>query len=121
MRDRVVIGTCLSCKKILTLELPISYNLICESCSTYLHSCIQCKHFDIQQNNCSSLTAEPTKDPSVKNFCDEYSFSLSKSRGDLKPKKENDTLQKLEGLFKKTEKEEKDSKPKKSINDLFKN
>lgn len=114
--ERTVSGICKSCQKSVTLELPIGYNLICDSCANYFHSCIQCKHYDAHRNKCTSLSSEPTKNPQSKNFCDEYSFSENiKSE---KPKQSNEAVKKLEGLFKDSDKDT--PKPKKTINDLFK-
>lgn len=118
MNDRSVSGICKSCQKNVTLELPIGYNLTCESCANYFHSCIQCKHFDSYHNKCTSLSSEPTKDPKSKNFCDEYSFS---EKLNTVANKENiSSVKKLEGLFKNESNATESAKPKKSINDLFK-
>jgi hypothetical protein len=116
INERTVSGICKSCQKSVTLELPIGYNLTCETCANYFHSCIQCKHYDAHHNKCTSLSSEPTKNPQSKNFCDEYSFS-DKTNAE-KPKQGADVVKKLEGLFKKSEEET--TKPKKTINDLFK-
>jgi hypothetical protein len=120
MKDRVVKGICEGCKKTVTLELPIGYSINCETCTNYFHSCIQCKHFDIRKNNCSSLTAEPTKDPRSKNFCDEFSFSEIQKNEKSKLNENNIAKDKLETLFKNSDQTTENQKPKKSINDLFK-
>lgn len=114
--ERTVSGICKSCQKAVTLELPIGYNLTCESCANYFHSCIQCKHYDSHRNKCTSLSSEATKNPQSKNFCDEYSFS--EKIDSEKPKQGVDPVKKLEGLFKNSAEEA--PKPKKTINDLFK-
>ena len=118
MSERSVSGICKSCNQAVTLELPIGFNLICDTCANYFHSCIQCKHFDSTRNKCTSLSSEPTKNPQSKNFCDEYAFSEKLNK---EPSNQNmNSVQKLEGLFKKEENKSESAKPKKSINDLFK-
>lgn len=118
MNERTVSGTCKNCKKIVTLELPIGFNLTCDSCIGYFHSCIHCKHFDSHRNKCTSISAEPTKDPTSKNFCDEYSFSTSTIKDSTN--ENSNSKQKLESLFKPLGNNQDEPKPKKSINDLFK-
>lgn len=120
MKSRNVIIECNSCKKKLTVEIPIGFKAICDYCSEYLHSCVQCRHFDLFKNRCKAQVEEKPKDTTSHNFCDEYSVLENKNDKDSKQDPSSKALNQLEGLFKKNPDEVSEVKKKKNINDLFK-
>ncbi|MCD4847899.1 MAG: hypothetical protein K8R76_06895 [Candidatus Aegiribacteria sp.] len=50
----------------------IGFKAYCESCGSYLHTCIQCSIYDHKAEKCRSLTTEAVRDRGGINFCEEY-------------------------------------------------
>ena len=72
-------------------------NETCPKCDADLHTCLNCRHHDVNVNNeCKSRTAEPVKDKDRHNHCDEFQFaeagagipgpSVASSKNDMEDK-----------------------------------
>ncbi len=74
----------------------ISFRLECGSCGASLHSCVNCKYYQIGlSNDCQIPGTERVSDREASNFCDEF-----KPSGKVHPKKSSDGKKKFEDLFK---------------------
>lgn len=120
MRNRIVSIVCSRCKKNLSVEIPVGFKTICDYCSEYLHSCVQCRHFDSLKNRCKAKVEEKPKDTFSHNFCDEYSVLENNNEKTTGQDQSSKALNQLEGLFKIKADDAADAKKKKNINDLFK-
>jgi hypothetical protein len=59
---------CFHCKTVVTLAQGVPFNLVCEKCQTYLHSCGNCRHY--VHGQCNEPEARATPDPGQRNICD---------------------------------------------------
>ena len=59
---------CFKCKTIAVLAASPGFNVVCEKCQTYLHSCGNCRHY--VQGQCNEPQAQATPDPGARNTCD---------------------------------------------------
>lgn len=117
MADKTIKGVCRTCKKNIEVEQPVGFSAICTFCSEYLHNCLHCKFYDSLKSICNAQVAERPKSPNAKNFCDDYSF-MSFANHTSQTDNSLETKKKLANMFKDSSSD--DEKPKKSINDLFK-
>lgn len=51
----------------------VGFKAVCGNCGEYLHSCVQCAHFDPVAGRCRSLTTEAVSRVDHINYCEEYS------------------------------------------------
>ncbi len=63
---------CHDCSKELNIEDKVSFRELCPHCSAYLHSCVQCRLYDLKNENCTEPQAEKVRDPEAGNFCDYF-------------------------------------------------
>ena len=59
---------CRSCGSTVDLPDRVGFRDICPSCSSYLHSCLQCASW--VKSSCAEPQAEKVRDPRGQNFCD---------------------------------------------------
>lgn len=89
----------------------------CERCSAYLHSCLNCRHYNPSYHNqCAIPTTDWVGDKEGANFCDEFEFkdaaqpadntpstaarnALDSLFGDAKPPSEAEKLDQFKKLF----------------------
>jgi hypothetical protein len=87
------------------LAEPIGREATCGKCGNDLHSCRNCRHFDVRYaRSCREPMADPVEDVSRRNFCDYYSFSREPFAGtsaSSDSKRQADARARLEALFKK--------------------
>ncbi|MGB3088308.1 MAG: hypothetical protein WBC53_11415 [Phycisphaerae bacterium] len=48
----------------------------CPECAAYLHTCINCRHFDAATGGCRIPTTDPVHDRRGQNFCEEFEFGV---------------------------------------------
>ncbi len=46
----------------------------CEECTSFLHSCLNCKLYNPSADRCSSITAECAGDRESMTYCEEFQF-----------------------------------------------
>ena len=46
----------------------------CPGCESFLHACLNCKHYNPSADRCSSITAECTGARDGLNYCEEFQF-----------------------------------------------
>jgi len=63
---------CYGCKKELKIDGKVGFRDLCPHCSAYLHSCVQCRLYDLKNENCTEPQAEKVRDPEAGNFCDYF-------------------------------------------------
>jgi predicted RNA-binding Zn-ribbon protein involved in translation (DUF1610 family) len=95
---------CTSCKRELTeytMSDTVGRTASCPHCSTDLHSCLQCQHYDEgAYNACREPQAERVVDKDRSNFCDYFTFARKHENGNSTRKNEkDDALKKLDDLF----------------------
>ena len=93
---------CQNCGKELDLGInaQVSRNDDCPDCGYDLHICLNCKFYDLNSyNECRENQAERVLDKDKANFCDYFKFS-EKINAKKKVSK-NDSLNKLNDIFKK--------------------
>lgn len=99
----------------LSNDSRIGFRAVCEKCSSYLHSCCNCKFYKIgRPNDCMIPGTEPIRDREHFNFCDEFK---PKESVDIYYDNRNDAAKKLFGDD--FEIEEKTKDPKDRFNSLF--
>ncbi len=72
----------------------------CSSCSSDLHVCLNCRHYDkTAYNQCAEPQAERVLEKAESNFCDYFEYR--EGRGEFIPSKDKDRILKnLDALFK---------------------
>lgn len=65
----------------------VGFKAACGNCGEYLHSCVQCAHFDPAAGRCRSLTTEAVSRADHINYCEEYSPRNAPGCGDRAPEK----------------------------------
>ncbi|MFO8183520.1 MAG: hypothetical protein R6U39_05040 [Candidatus Aegiribacteria sp.] len=76
----------------------VGFKAACGNCGEYLHSCVQCAHFDPAACRCRSLTTEAVSRVDHINYCEEYSPRNATGRGDsVREKKKADDFNTLFG------------------------
>jgi hypothetical protein len=75
-----------------------SFGAVCEGCGCYLHTCDQCRLYDVSSRLCASSTAEQPGDPGHKNFCEEFE-PYDRLRGDSGKTGSSDAGQRFTDLF----------------------
>ena len=75
------------------------FNSVCEKCQNYLHSCVNCKLFDIHTEKCKSSTTEEIRDKEGKNYCEEFILGDNEIKSYSQSKSE-EAKKKLDQLFK---------------------
>lgn len=92
---------CQSCGKEVKLQEKVGRQEICPSCRSDLHCCLNCILYDeYAQNKCRESAAEWVSDREKNNSCDYFTFRESAGGGRGQRQRE-ETLAKLEALFKK--------------------
>jgi len=51
----------------------------CPECAAYLHTCINCRHFDTATGGCRIPTTDEVHDRRGQNFCEEFEFGSGSS------------------------------------------
>lgn len=52
--------------------VTVGFKSECGGCGRYLHTCVQCAHYDGLSKRCRSLTTEAVRDREGCNFCEEF-------------------------------------------------
>ena len=66
--------SCQKCGQEWTRRESPGFKEACPGCTSYLHSCLNCKFYNPTADRCSSVTAECTGDRASLNYCEEYQF-----------------------------------------------
>ena len=95
---------CSKCKKDVSSVVGTNASLgrkeACPHCSTDLHVCLNCVHYDkTAYNECHEPQAERVLEKDLSNFCDYFKFRSGMASAGGQPSKK-DTLKKLDDLFK---------------------
>lgn len=115
MSEKSAKALCKRCKKEIEIMLPVSFSATCDFCYEYIHSCVFCKFYDPTKYTCAAQVSEQPKNSASKNNCDEFFLQTNKTE-DASNRSEQ-AKKNLHTLFKEPSS---DDKPKKSIQDLFK-
>ncbi len=95
----VVTISCFKCGKEMELEDRVTHNATCESCSSYLHCCRNCRFYDPNSYNmCREPQAERVKDKENANRCEFFEPTSAAPESDTR---RDQALRKLNDLFKK--------------------
>ena len=90
---------CFHCKDEIPADEKISRQSTCRNCGSYLHCCLNCKHYDrLAPKQCREPRVELVREKDRANFCDYF------SPADTQPaenKRAEEARKKLEALFKK--------------------
>jgi len=91
---------CYKCGREIDDNRPLRQDT-CPDCRAYLHSCFNCKFYDVKSpNQCREPMSVPVKDKDQSNVC--HYFEPTKEKPDLQHKRKMDEArQKLDDLFKK--------------------
>ena len=91
-------GKCYFCGADIELSDKIFQKDTCESCKRDLHSCVQCKFYDIRASNqCREPLSDFVRDKEKRNICGYFEFA----GGGGTPGAVEDAKKKLDDLFKK--------------------
>ena len=66
--------SCQKCGQQWTRRESPGFKETCPKCTSYLHSCVNCKLYNPTADRCSSITAECPGDRTLLNYCEEYQF-----------------------------------------------
>lgn len=90
---------CFHCQKQLAADIRITRQSTCPYCSSYLHCCLNCTHYDrFAPKQCREPMAELVREKDVANFCDFFSPRHDRPADDSRAE---DARKKLQALFKK--------------------
>lgn len=91
---------CHHCANEVTFTDRVGRGDTCPFCNAEAHCCLNCLHYDPSvYNECRETNADRVLEKDRANFCEYFTFAP-----DRKPRKgsqKNNTLEKLEGLFRK--------------------
>ena len=65
---------CRKCGEEWTRKEQPGFKATCPKCTTYLHSCRNCRLYNPSADRCSSVTAECAGDRESLNYCEEFMF-----------------------------------------------
>ncbi len=89
---------CVFCGKAIETKERIGRRDSCPSCGRDLHSCLQCRFYDVSAyHQCAEPQSEWVSDKEKGNFCDYFEFGKKKEE----KSRPEDARSKLEALFKK--------------------
>ena len=67
----------------------IGFREECPECAAFLHTCVNCMHYEPQSIGCRILTTDSVRDRQSVNFCEEFEFnpnpSANAARGGAPP------------------------------------
>jgi hypothetical protein len=90
---------CQACGAAIAVDGPIGRRDACDGCGADLHSCLQCRFYDLSASNqCREPQAERVGDKTRSNFCD--LFQLKGGPGGQANDPAADARAKLDALFK---------------------
>jgi hypothetical protein len=92
---------CQACGALLQIEGPIGRRDACEACGVDLHTCVQCRFYDVgASDQCREPEAERIQYKEQQNFCEYFQLATGKGGGGGKSPAD-EAKAKLEALFKK--------------------
>ncbi len=92
--------TCSLCGKEVEADKYFSRKSVCPKCGADLHICMNCRFYsETAHNTCTEPKAEFQRSREKANFCDYFVFG--EGRASSSDKTREDTLKKLDDLFKK--------------------
>ena len=88
---------CYHCKEELVFDVKIGRRDLCPNCSSYLHACFNCAHWDPNvHNQCHENQGEFIRDRAEGNFCLYFDF---KAIGEDRSAEQGEARDRLEALF----------------------
>lgn len=90
---------CSNCKKEVQIDKYFTRKAVCPKCGSNLHVCLNCRFYsESAHNKCSEPKAEFQRTRDKANFCD---FFVFRDNSPSSSQSKDDTLKKLNDLFKK--------------------
>ena len=65
---------CIKCGTDWEIKGPVSFREECPECAAFVHTCVNCRHYDAVNRGCTIPTTEPVRDPGEMNFCEEFEY-----------------------------------------------
>jgi hypothetical protein len=84
---------CAACRAVVKLPDKVGFRDTCPSCDAYLHSCVNCMHWE--GSRCLEPSAEKVGDPVGINFCDWYRGIAANSTDEEKQSKGKENAEEL--------------------------
>ena len=68
---------CPKCGTEWEIKGPVGFREECPECAVFVHTCLNCRHYDARNKGCRLPTTDSVRDREEINFCEEFDYGVA--------------------------------------------